>query len=262
MLKIKNSDEIKNVAKMSTQLKRSFILAKKDLRIYYNKPPVLIQGLIFPIILFIAFTIGRQIQAYQLVSGLMAMVLFLTSTSISPIIFPWETMRKTMERLITCPISLKTILLGSIWSSFIYGLTFSIIPLILGLIFLSLEISLSFLLIIIGMLIAALVFASVSLILSVPPYDTPGSTMVLTLLIKFPLLFISPLFTPINSLPISVISPLTYIIDIINFGLGQVSAFGDYGLLLDFTVLIMIGFGCLFLAFALHNKTLEKRFRG
>ena len=119
------------------QLKRSLVITKKDLKIYYNKPPVLIQGIFFPIILYIALTIGRNIPSLYLVSGLMAMTIFLTSTSIGPIVFPWETMSKTFERVITCPISIKTILLGSLWSSFIFGFLFSLIPLILGMIFLS-----------------------------------------------------------------------------------------------------------------------------
>ena len=126
-----------NFSNFKTQLKRSFTITKKDLKIYYNKPPVVIQGIFFPIILFFAFTVGRNILPVYLISGIIAMVLFLTSTSLGPIIFPWETMRGTFERLITCPVSIKTILIGSIWGSFIYGLIFSSIPLILGMIFLS-----------------------------------------------------------------------------------------------------------------------------
>jgi len=113
---------------LMTQLKRSIAIMKKDLRIYYNKGPVVIQGILFPIMLFFAFTIGRNISHVYVISGLMAMVLFLTSTSLGPIIFPWETMRGTFERLITCPVSVKTILIGSIWGSFIFGLLFSSIP--------------------------------------------------------------------------------------------------------------------------------------
>lgn len=67
---------------------------------------------------------------------------------------------------------------------------------------------------------------------------------------------------PISTLPISVVSPLTYFIDLINVGLGEHSEFGTFGLLLDFGVLLVFGFGFLFIAFALHGKTLEKRFRG
>ncbi|MFX1302419.1 MAG: ABC transporter permease [Promethearchaeota archaeon] len=244
-----------------TQIKRSFTITKKDLKIYYNKPPVLIQGIFFPIILFFAFTIGRNISPVYLISGIIAMVLFLTSTSLGPIIFPWETMRGTFERLTTCPISIKTILIGSIWGSFIYGLLFSSIPLVLGVIFLSSGLVINYFLIITAMIIAALVFSSFSLIISAPPTRNPGNTMILQIFIKFPLLFISPLFMPIASLPTAIVSPLTYCLDIINVGLGENSAFGTFGLLIDFGVLIGIGFIFLFLAFTLHQKTLEKRFR-
>ena len=245
-----------------SQLQRSFAITKKDLKIYYNKGPVVIQGLLFPIVLFFAFTIGRNIMPVFLISGLMAMTLFLTATSIGPVVFPWETRMRTLERLIACPISIKTILLGNIWSSFAFGCIFSIVPLILGILIFGLWASLNIFIIILGIFVAALAFSSFSLILSAPPTDTPSSTMILTVLIKFPLLFISPLFMPIESHPIAVISPITYYIDIVNVGLGGVSAFGPYGLLIDFGVLLVFGFVFLLLAFFFHEKTLQKRFRG
>jgi len=241
------------------QLKRSFYISMTYVRIYYNKPPVLIQGILFPIMLFFAFIIGRVIQPVHIVSGLITMVLFLTSTSIGPVIFPWETGRKTLERLITCPISIKTILMGCVWSSFVYGFAFSFIPLFLGMIFFSIPFPPSFVIIIIGMFIGALAFSSFSLILSTPPTDTPGNTMLLTVLIKFPLIFISPLFTPITITPATLLSPLTYFIDIINVGFGEVSAFGNFGLLIDFAVVIAFGFGFLFLSFFIHKITIKRR---
>jgi len=245
-----------------TQIKRSFIITKKDLKVYYNKPPVLIQGIFFPIILFFSFTVGRNIASLYLISGLITMVLFLTSTSMGPIILPWETMRGTFERLVTCPISIRTILLGGIWSSFIYGMIFSSIPLVIGFVFLSSELVFNLILVIFAMILTSLVFSSFSLIISSPSSTNPGSTMILQILIKFPILFISPLFMPVNSIPTAVISPLTYCVDLLNIGLGDVSAFGTFGLLFDIAVLLAFGFGFLFLAFALHQKTLEKRFRG
>jgi len=72
----------------------------------------------------------------------------------------------------------------------------------------------------------------------------------------------TPLFTSIVLTPISYISPLTYFIDIINVGLGDLSAFGQMGILIDAFVLLGFGLCFLFLAFALHEKTLERRFRG
>ncbi|MFX1480193.1 MAG: hypothetical protein ACFFCI_18910 [Promethearchaeota archaeon] len=58
------------------------------------------------------------------------------------------------------------------------------------------------------------------------------------------------------------ISPLSYFLDILNVGFGTQSAFGVMGLLVDFGFLIFFGFGFLFLAFILHKKTLQKRFKG
>ncbi|MFW9773108.1 MAG: ABC transporter permease [Candidatus Thorarchaeota archaeon] len=245
-----------------TQIKRSFAISKKDLRIYYNKGPVVIQGILFPIMLFLAFTVGRQIIPVYIISGLMAMVLFLTSTSIGPVVFPWETRQKTLERLITCPVSIRTILLGNVWSSFIFGCIFSTVPLLLGIVFFELWKGFNLLILIPGIILAAFSFSSFSLILSAPPTDTPASTMILTIIIKFPLIFISPLFMPIIMNPLVLISPLTYFLDTLNVGLGEQSAFGSFGLLIDFGYLLIFGFGFLILAFALHEKTLQKRFRG
>jgi len=48
----------------------------------------------------------------------------------------------------------------------------------------------------------------------------------------------------------------------VNLGLGGISAFGSFGVLFDIGFLIAFGLGFLFLAFFLHGKTLERRFRG
>ena len=187
-IKIKRKEIFEKYSKSDrffVQIKRSFAITKKDLKIYYNKGPVVIQGIFLPIMLFFAFTIGRNIMPIYILSGLMAMVLFMTSTSIGPVVFPWETRAKTLERLIACPISIKTILLGNIWSSFIFGFIFSFVPLILGIIFFGIWYSINIFIIILGIMLASLAFSSFSLILSVPPTETPANTMILTILIKF-----------------------------------------------------------------------------
>jgi ABC-2 type transport system permease protein len=244
------------------QLRRSLAIAKKDIRIYYNKGPVVIQGILFPIMLFLAFTVGRDIPPIYMISGLMSMVLFLTSTSIGPVVFPWETRQKTLERLITCPISIKTILLGSLWGSFVFGCVFSIVPLMLGIVFYGLLATMNPFIVFTAIILGALSFSSFGLILSAPPTSTPASTMTLTVLIKFPVVFISPLFTQIKVNIITLISPLSYFIDLINIGLGKPSGFGSSGLLIDVLFLALFGLCSLGLAFFLHGKTLQKRFKG
>jgi ABC-2 type transport system permease protein len=243
------------------QLKRSFAITKKDLRIYYNKGPVVIQGILFPIVLFVAFTLGRDIENHHIISGLITMVLFLTATSIGPVVFPWETRQKTLERLLTCPISVRTILMGNIWSSSSFGGLFALFPLIIGASIFHFWTTMKLWIILPGIILGALAFSCFSLILSVPPTNTPADTMMLTILVKFPLIFVSPLFMAIKPETIYVyFSPLTYFVDIINTGFSGVSAFGTYGLLLDFGVLFLFGLFFLLLSFFLHSKTVQKRF--
>jgi ABC-2 type transport system permease protein len=112
-----------------TQLKRSFVVTKKNVKIYYLKGPVIVFGLLFPLFLFLAFMVGKSIPLKELLPGLIGMVTFFTATSVGPSIMPWETRSRTLERLAGCPITLWAILLGDIFSSFLFGLAISVIPL-------------------------------------------------------------------------------------------------------------------------------------
>jgi ABC-2 type transport system permease protein len=86
-----------NPAALSEQLRRSWAIAKKDIRIYYIKGPVLIFGVFMPLFMFLAFLMGsRQLPLSFLISGLVGMTLFFTATAVSPAIFPWEGSARTL----------------------------------------------------------------------------------------------------------------------------------------------------------------------
>jgi len=57
------------------QLKRSLVISKKDLSIYYLKGPVIIYGLLLPAFLFIAFAVGRNLSTSFLIPGLLVSLL-------------------------------------------------------------------------------------------------------------------------------------------------------------------------------------------
>ncbi len=71
-----------------SQLVRSLAIAEKDIRIYYLKGPVLVFGILFPMFLFLAFSVGRSIPIEVMISGLLSMTLFFTATAVSPVILP------------------------------------------------------------------------------------------------------------------------------------------------------------------------------
>lgn len=242
------------------QFKRSFVIAKKNIKIYYSKGPVIIFGLVFPLFLALAYVIGRNIPLREVLPGLIGMTTFFTATSVGPSIVPWETRSKTLERLLCCPVALWTIIVGDMLSSFLFGLLISVIPLMLVLTF-NIEL-LNFAFLLFGLVIANLCFSALSVLLSAyPPTDIPATSMMLSSLVKFPLVFISGVFIPVEQLPqwgaaIASLSPLTYFTDLTRqFILGK----GFYPLALDFAMIVTFAVLFTFAAIKLHEKTLAKR---
>jgi ABC-2 type transport system permease protein len=241
------------------QLSKSFAVTKKDLFIFYLKGPVVISGLLMPSFLFIAFALGRNLALNFLIPGLLGMALFVTVSSIGPVIAPWETRMKTFERLASAPIALWAIILGDIFASLMFGLFITFFIFIISIILLGMEIiSLSLLA---GTIIAAFCFSSLGLLISAPPTDNPSNIMMLQSMIKFPLIFISGIFVPIDNMGnwkfISYVSPLTYYTDLARHSISGSSIFSP-----AVDLLVLLGFSILFFTIAIlwHKKSLTKRF--
>jgi ABC-2 type transport system permease protein len=239
------------------QLERAFAIAKKDLRIYYKRGPVVIFGLIMPLFLFLAFSIGRSMPVEQLFTGLLAMTIFFSSMSIGPAIVPFEARSRTLERLISAPVSVWALFIGDVIASFVYGLLISTVPLIIGL---ALGVNMgNSLVLCLGVILAAFCFASFGVLLSAyPPTDVPSTVMMVSNLVKFPLVFISGVFIPIQGWGriIASLSPLTYFTDLVNYctqGNSYYSVFVDFIALMGFTLLFLI------VAIKIHEKTLPER---
>jgi len=248
------------MSSLTEQFKRSLVIAEKNIKIYYSKGPVIIFGLVFPLFLALAYVIGRNIPLKEILPGLIGMTTFFTATSVGPSIVPWETRSKTLERLLCCPTALWTIIVGDMLSSFLFGLIISVIPLTLTLA-LAIE-PLKFVILLFGLIIANLCFAALSVLLSAyPPTDIPATSMMLSSLVKFPLVFISGVFIPVDQLPpwgtaIASISPLTYFTDMVRQLFLNI---GFYPLTLDFLAIIAFTAAFASVAIKLHEKTLAKR---
>ena len=242
------------------QFKRSLVIAEKNIKIYYSKGPVILFGLVFPLFLALAFYIGRNIPLKETLPGLIGMTTFFTATAVGPSIVPWETRSKTLEMLLSRPVAIGTIIVGDMLSSFIFGLIISVIPLALTL-FWGIQ-PLNFIILLLGLIIATLCFAALSVLLSAyPPTDIPATSMMLSSLVKFPLVFLSGVFIPVAQLPywgkaIASISPLTYFTDMVwELFINN----GFYPLALDFLALIAFTAVFIFATIKLHEKTLAKR---
>jgi len=244
---------------LSQQLKRAFAICKKDIHIYYLKSPVIVMGILFPTFMFAAFLVGRDLNLNFLMSSLTVMTIFFTSTAVVPLVMPWETRSRTLERLVSSPVSITAIILGDVLASFLFGVLFSLVPLVIGLV-LGVTV-LHPMIFLLGILSASFCFSSLAAILSTPPTDIPANVMMLSTLVRFPLLFISGVFIPIEKLPswgrlIASASPLTYFVDIATYSINGIAY---YPVLID--LVILIGFAILFLGMSvkLHERNMPKR---
>jgi len=235
-------------------------VARKDAKIYYLKAPVLIYGILFPICLFFAFAIGRGIPLERLLPGLMGMTLFFTSSSATPVVIPWETRMRTLERLISTPASVPSIILGDILAGFTYGITISLIPLSVGIFALGARIVDPFIMTV-DLALGALCFSALGSLLSSLPTDNPSNVMMLSNLVRLPLIFISGVFIPIERMPgwgktIALISPLTYASDLARHSLLNE---GYYPIPLDIVMILAFGITFIAVGMVLHRRNIPRR---
>lgn len=249
-----------NIQLIQEQVRRAWAIAKKDIRIYYNKPPVLISGILMPVFLYLAFLMGNKpLPISFLIAGLLGMTLFFTATAVSPVIFPWEGQSRTLERLVSSPVAPESIILGDLIASSIFGMVVTMIALCIGLVLGAMVMHWALLLC--AIILGAVCFSAIGILLSVPPTAVPQNIMLLSTLVKFPLIFISGIFIPLEQMPptgqiLALISPLTYFTDIARYaytGEGFFPVYVNLGVLLLFTVILIVGI------ILLHKRTMPLR---
>ncbi|MFX1465520.1 MAG: ABC transporter permease [Promethearchaeota archaeon] len=244
---------------LKRELQGCLAITKKDIRIYYVKGPVLIFGILFPFFLFLAFSVGRNLPPQVLVPGMISLTIFFTSSSVTPVIAPWERRTKTFERLISTPLSLNSILIGDIIASLFFGTVLVVIPICIGVIIFGASIF-NLLALIISIPLSGFCFASLGILFSTVPTDNPSEIMTLSNLVRLPLIFISGVFIPIEQLPIwgqiiAAFSPLTFAHNLNRYAFEVSLGYNwsvDALILLCFTLILFIA------ALKLHKRTLEK----
>ncbi len=248
-------------ATTSANLRSILTIARKNMIVYYRRGPTLIFGLLFPFFFFLSFVLGRNVEPAQLMPGLLGMVVFFASTAVGPVILPTETRGHTLERLVTLPIPFWVILLGDALSSTLFSIISCITPIVLALLIVEMTIP-NILLMLGGVVVGCVCFSFFGLLLSAPATDHTSTIMMLSTMVKFPLVFISGVFVPLETmpdflLPLAMISPLTYLVDIQNTAMFSSGYFSP---LLSLFVVALSGFILWILAHKAHQRTLQKRF--
>ena len=240
-------------------LRGVIVTADKNIKIYYKKAPVIIFGLLFPLFMFTSFYMGRNIDISIFFPGFLAMALFFTSSSVGPLITPWEKGSGTYERLLSFPVSIHTIILGDVLAGAIYGISITSPVIIIASILFNFHI-VSIVIILISLILGTICFASLGVALASPSVRSPSHIMMFSSLIRFPLIFISGIFIPLQDIHgvgriVSYFSPLTYLVDMFHAGLEGISVFP-----VALNTLALILFTCIFLLISsyFHRRNMMK----
>jgi ABC-2 type transport system permease protein len=239
-----------------TELNAAWAIARKDIAIYYLKPNIIVSGALFPLFMFLAFAVGKPAGPSVMIPGLIAITILFSASSIEPVSIPIERRVKTFDRLVSAPVSLHAVVLGESLSGFLYSVGIALVPFIAGLIIFGTPI-LDALPLVLGIILTAFCFASMGTLFAAYPTESPGDIMSMLNMVRLPLIFISGVFIPIESIPsvgrvLVYVSPLTYGNDLI-----QAAYRGST----QFSPAVDIGMLCIFiLAFQIIANSLYKKF--
>jgi ABC-2 type transport system permease protein len=201
------------------ELNAAWAIAKKDIAIYYLKPNIIVSGALFPLFMFLAFAVGKPAGPSVMIPGLIAITILFSASSIEPVSIPIERRMKTFDRLVSAPVSLHAVVLGESLSGFLYSVGIAFVPFIAGLLIFGTPV-LDLLSLVCGVILTAFCFATMGTLFAAYPTESPGDIMSMLNMVRLPLIFISGVFIPIESIPsigqaAVYFSPLTYGNDLI-----------------------------------------------
>src|SRR5512137_1497531 len=150
------------------------VITEKNMRIYYFKGPVVVFGLLFPLIMFLTFFIGRNLDLILFFPGFLGMMLFFTASSVGPLITPWEKREKTYERLVSLPVILESIIIGDLLAGAIFGIAITTIVFLACSWLFHIPLA-SALLLGLGFVIGSVAFAAFGTLLASPTTDNPSN---------------------------------------------------------------------------------------
>ena len=213
-----------------SQLRRALSIARKDVESYYGKPPLVTWGLLFPAVLILAVYLKDPDGYMSVAPGIIGMTLLFGNTSMAAIVVTFEKRSGTLQRLLLAPVTSRTIIVGKGISAAGYGIATSLV-LTCGLAaLLGMPIARPCVFAV-GLLLGAVTFAHLGMIVSVSVREV-FEAMTLMNFFRFPLLFISGVFLPIDAMPawlhpVAMLSPLTHVVELLRFGVCGECSFGS-----------------------------------
>jgi ABC-2 type transport system permease protein len=229
---------------LADDLRGMFYIGLKDLRAYYFKPPNISWGILFPFAFIFAFALRNPSDLRALVPGLVALTLLFGTSSMEAIVIVFERRIGALERLLLAPIRLPALLAGKLLGGMAFGLTITLIVLIIALAIFGVT-NVNWILLALAIVFAAAAFSALGAFVSVAVTEV-FEAQTLANFIRFPMMFLGGVFVPVDSMPLvlQVIAralPLTYAVEALRVALlggGRMDAVLDLLALAGFAIIL------------------------
>jgi ABC-2 type transport system permease protein len=191
-------------------------ILRKDLKAYYFKPPNISWGILFPLVLALAFTLRNPAGFAELSPGLVAMAALFGTTSMEAIVITFEKRIGALERLFIAPISLISILVGKVLGGAVFGLVIAGVMTLISILFLN-TVILHPLLFLVVLILTVLAHSALGALVAVSVKEV-FEAQTLSNYFRFPMVFLCGVFLPVDMMPVPIqviahFLPLTYSVD-------------------------------------------------
>ncbi len=190
----------------------------KDLKAYYLKPPNISWGILFPLVLTLAFTLRNPQGLRELAPGLVAMTALFGTTSMEAIVVTFEKRVGALERLFMAPLTHASILLAKVLGGAVFGGFISAVMTILCYTMLGMRIPHPPLYII-GLILSLLTLSALGALIAFSVREV-FEAQTLSNYFRFPMIFLCGVFIPVEKLPlplrfVAYMLPLTYTVEVL-----------------------------------------------
>lgn len=208
---------------LADDLRGIFYIALKDLKAYYFKPPNISWGILFPFAFVLAFAIRNPGDLRSLVPGLLALTILFGTSSMEAIVIVFERRIGSLERLLLAPVRLPALLAGKLLGGMAFGLTVTLVVLVIALAVFSAG-GTSWLLLFLALLLSATAFSALGAYVSVAVKEV-FEAQTLANFIRFPMMFLGGVFVPLAAMPgwlqiLARFLPLTYSVEALRAALS------------------------------------------
>lgn len=228
-------------------------ILKKDMKLYYLKPPNISWGIIFPLAWTLMFYLRSQseLDILGLLPGVMALSILFGTTSMLAVTITFERRSRSFERLLLAPIGLNLLILAKTTGAILFGVLNAFVPVIFALFMVDLS-GINWVPAVGAIIMIAAVSTFLGLFVAVSVSEV-FEAQTFSNFFRFPMIFLCGLFIPVQELPV-ILQPLSYAIPL-TYGVDILKTSTDTGghLLPGTSFIILFAFTLLLFCISIRN---------